>query len=104
MIACETLTLWRRVAADGDHALWERSTLSGARCEPLRGSRASQPGPTPSDGLSAYVYGDADVAPRDMVAPGERWDAEPPADALQVTDVRRYSLGARAHHVEVEAR
>lgn len=103
-IATDTMTLWRRVAADVDHAAWERSELRGVRLEPARGRRASTPGPTPSDGLAAYVFADADIRPGDRVAAGESASQEPTGASMEVTDVRRYSLGARLHHLEVEAR
>lgn len=98
------MTLWHRVATDVDHALWERSVVFGVRLEPLRGSRAGAPGPSPSDGLMAYVFEDATVSPRDRVACGADPSPEPTGTAFEVTDVRRYSLGARLHHMEVEAR
>lgn len=103
-IASDTMTLWHRVAADVDHVSWERSVLSGVRVEELRGGRGSHPGPTPSHGLSAYLFEDVEVSPHDRVAEGVH-DSEAPAEgSCEVTDVRRYSLGARLHHMEVEAR
>ena len=69
-IATETMTLWHRVRIDADHVEWERRTLSGVRVEHAGGSRAGAPGPSPSDALVAYVFADADIAPRDRVEPG----------------------------------
>lgn len=103
-VATDTMTLWRRLAADVDHAAWERHSLGGVRLEPMRGRRASTPGPTPSDALTAYVFADVDIRPGDRVEAGESASQEPTGASLEVTDVRRYSLGARLHHLEVEAR
>ncbi|MBR3384329.1 MAG: hypothetical protein IKG69_03860 [Atopobiaceae bacterium] len=103
-IATDTMTLWRRVVEDEDHARWERHALTGVRVEPMRGSRAAQPGPTPSDALTAYVFADLDVRPGDRVACGLSASGEPTEGSYEVTDVRRYTLGTRLHHLEVEAR
>lgn len=103
-IATDTMTLWRRVRLDEDHAGWERSHLSGVRVEHAGGSRAGAPGPSPSDALVAYVFAEAGIAPRDRVEPGRSASQEPTEGSLEVTDVRRYDLGGRLHHLEVTAR
>ena len=103
-IATDTMTLWRRVRLDEDHAGWERSHLSGVRIEQSGGSRAGKPGPSPSDRLVAYVFADAGISPKDRVEPGLSASHEPTEGSLEVTDVRRYGLGGRLHHLEVTAR
>lgn len=103
-IATDTMTLWHRVATDADHAAWERTTVPGVRLEPARASRAGRPGPSPSDALVAYVFADVDICPRDRVAAGTSASEAPVEGSYEVTDVLRYALGARLHHMEVTAR
>ena len=103
-IATDTLTLWHRVRADLDHVSWERHVLAGVRTEPMGGSRGTHPGPTPSDGLTAYLFEGTDIRPGDRVACGASASPSPAGASLEVTDVRTYSLGSLVHHMEVEAR
>lgn len=103
-VATDTLTLWHRVLVDLDHAEWEHHVLAGVRCEPLRASRGTHPGPTPSDGLRAYLFAGTGIQPGDRVACGISASPSPTAGSLEVTDVRAYSLGGFVHHVEVDAR
>lgn len=103
-VATDTLTLWHRVRVDIDHAAWERHTLTGVRCEPLRASRGTHPGPTPSDSLRAYLFAGTDIEPGDRVACGISASPSPTEGSLEVTDVRPYTLGGLLHHVEVDAR
>lgn len=104
MISSDVATVWRRVREDVDGASWERSVLSGVRCEALRGASASDPGPDVADGLTLYVWGCVAISPGDRVAEGESGDENPPAGSLRVTRVTSFSLGGRPHHMEVECR
>ena len=105
MICSDVATLWRRSqTADGDSATWERVPLSGVRCEPMRGDASAVPGQTVSDGLTLFVLADVGIRPGDRVIDRQDGSQAPCGDAYRVTEVRRYSLGAILHHLEVTCR
>lgn len=105
MICSDVATLWRRTTSDdGDSTTWERIELAGVRCEPMRGDASAVPGQTVSDGLSLFVLADPGIRPGDRVIDRQDGSQAPCRDAYRVTQVRRYSLGATLHHLEVTCR
>lgn len=104
MIACDDITVWSLSQVDLDRRSWSKSVLHGCRVESSRGSSASNPQATVSDACTAYVFEDVALAEGDMVCGGAVASDEPPAGAMRVARVSRWTLRGAFHHLEVECR
>lgn len=97
-IAQDICTIWRKTAQGFSKAVW-----LNCRAEYALGSEEAVVGANPESTLKVWFFTDPQLSPGDYIVPGTAEGTEPTDEACRVRRVQPWTLGANAHHWEVEA-